>query len=171
MQDDYLSDAEFDKEIEELERDLFTKPEEYSSDFKIRAAYDDGYYKGYYDGLEKSSEKHTAQYKVESTNSTDYLKKYQENRRLNSLVFIIAFFLFVSFFLFGIVRDSGIEITFDIISKNLVFPLFGGIFGTIFLVSAIENGWFPINSKNNIIPSFIFALVGFALVLFILFLI
>ena len=97
-------------------------------------------------------------------------EEFLKNRRLNSLVFIIAFLLFVSFFLFGIVRDSGIEITFDIISKNLVFPLFGGIFGTIFLVSAIENCWFPINGKNNIIPSFVFALAGFALVCFILFL-
>lgn len=96
-------------------------------------------------------------------------EEFLKNRRLNSLVFIIAFLLFVSFFLFGIVRDSGIEITFDIISKNLVFPLFGGIFGTIFLVSAIENGWFPINGKNSIIPSFVFALAGFALVCFILF--
>lgn len=96
-------------------------------------------------------------------------EEFLKNRRLNSLVFIIALLLFVSFFLFGIVRDSGIEITFDIISKNLVFPLFGGIFGTIFLVSAIENGWFPINGKNNIIPSFVFALAGFALVCFILF--
>lgn len=96
-------------------------------------------------------------------------EEFLKNRRLNSLVFIIAFLLFVSFFLFGIVRDSGIEITFDIISKNLVYPLFCGIFGTIFLVSAIENGWFPINGKNNIIPSFVFALAGFALVCFILF--
>ena len=91
MQDDYLSDAEFDKEIEELEKDLFPKPEEYSSDFKIRSAYDDGYYKGYYDGLEKSSEKHKAQSKVKPVNSNDYFKEYQENRLRNTFVFFYRF--------------------------------------------------------------------------------
>ena len=97
-------------------------------------------------------------------------EEFLKNRRLNSLVLIIAFLLFVSIFLFGIVRDSKIEITFDLILGNLSFPLLGGILGTIFLVSAIENGWFPINGKNNIVPSFVFALIGLIIVCLILFL-